>query len=106
MKTPTKRQHEVLTFIAQHIHHSGMPPSLREISKFLGVSSYNTARNHIKLLEKKGYLKRHPARGLVLLESPPLLDSAARNTCSTREPCCVGAPGSLAALCSGGAFLT
>jgi repressor LexA len=54
----TKRQQEVLDFIASSIDQRGFPPTLREIGEHFGIRSTNGVNDHLKALEKKGYLRR------------------------------------------------
>lgn len=54
----TERQGEVLVFIAWHLEHEGVPPTLREIAGFLGIGS----NDHLDALVRKGYLERTPLR--------------------------------------------
>jgi repressor LexA len=56
------RQREVLDFILDEVHKKGYPPSVREIGKFIGVKSSATPYNHLAVLERKGYIKRNPAK--------------------------------------------
>ncbi len=64
----TRRQREILEFIAEFIAREGVSPTHREICERFGFSSYGTAHKHLKLLERKGLLKRHDhqKRGLQL----------------------------------------
>jgi repressor LexA len=66
----TTRQREILDFIRASIRRDGVAPTHREICRRFGYSSYGTAHKHLKLLEKKGYLRRHwnQKRGLELVE--------------------------------------
>jgi repressor LexA len=54
----TKRQKEVLDFIARFIEDNGYSPSYEEIAKGLDLASLATVHKHISTLESKGYLKR------------------------------------------------
>jgi len=54
----TKRQRQVLDFISASIHERGFPPTLREIGEHFGIRSTNGVNDHLKALEKKGYLER------------------------------------------------
>ncbi len=69
----TERQRDVLEFIEKSLNHSGVAPTLREISEEFGFASTASAQKHIALLERKGYLRRekHQKRGLVLARRPP-----------------------------------
>jgi repressor LexA len=54
---PTQ-QAKVLEFVEEFIDISGYPPSIAEITEFLGVSSTFGVRKHIDALTKKGFLIR------------------------------------------------
>lgn len=54
----TKRQKEVIDFIAEYIHTHGYSPSYEEIGKALDLASLATVHKHISALEQKQYLLR------------------------------------------------
>lgn len=54
----TQRQKDVLDFITRSIDDRGYPPTLREIGTHFGIRSTNGVNDHLKALEKKGYLRR------------------------------------------------
>lgn len=58
MKDLTDRQLAVLEFIAQHIQQQRFPPTIREIGRAMGIRSTNGVNDHLKALERKGYLAR------------------------------------------------
>ena len=64
----TERQKTVLEFIRNQISNHGSSPTIREIGKFMKISSTNGVRMHVNALIKKGFLKKneHIARGLEL----------------------------------------
>ena len=64
----TKRQQEVLDFIAANSHLYG--PTVREIAAALSISSPNGVVCHLKALERKGRIRRAPrrARGVEVLQ--------------------------------------
>jgi repressor LexA len=62
----TDRQLEVLRFIAQEIDDRGYPPTIREIGEALGIASTNGVNDHLKALEKKGFLVRDPVKSRAL----------------------------------------
>lgn len=66
----TERQREILEFVASSERERGVTPTHREICHRFGYTSYGTAHKHLKLLERKGYLRRraHQKRGLELTE--------------------------------------
>jgi repressor LexA len=55
MKRLTKRQQDALDYIKHCMLSHSIPPSIREVSRFMRSSSTG-ARCHIKALEKKGYI--------------------------------------------------
>lgn len=54
----TKRQKQVLDFIADFVEESGYCPSFEEIARGLQLASLATVHKHISVLEAKSYLKR------------------------------------------------
>ena len=54
----TKRQKEVLDFIADFVDENGYCPSYDEIARGLDLASLATVHKHISVLEGKNYLKR------------------------------------------------
>lgn len=72
MQGLTKRQSQTLDFIRQSIEERGYPPTLREIGEFMGIRSTNGVNDHLRALERKGYLKREDmkSRALKLVDDP------------------------------------
>lgn len=58
----TKRQTRVLEVIRDSIDDRGYPPSLREIGEAVGLTSPSSVAHQLKMLERKGYLRRDPNR--------------------------------------------
>jgi repressor LexA len=54
----TKRQKQVLDFVAAFIDENGYSPSYEEIARGLSLASLATVHKHISTLETKQYLKR------------------------------------------------
>jgi len=54
----TKRQKQVLDFVAGFVEDNGYSPSYDEIARGLGLASLATVHKHISTLEAKQYLKR------------------------------------------------
>ncbi len=54
----TKRQKQVLDFLARFINRHGYSPSFEEIGHSLGLSSVATVHKHVENLEKKGFIRR------------------------------------------------
>src|ERR1017187_9908461 len=53
----TKRQKQVLDFIANFVDENGYCPSFEEIARGLELASLATVHKHISVLEAKNYLK-------------------------------------------------
>jgi repressor LexA len=64
----TSRQREIFDFVRTFINEKGYPPSVREIGEHFHIYP-RAAFDHLKALEKKGYLRRRGAmsRGLEIL---------------------------------------
>jgi repressor LexA len=62
----TDRQREILDFITQSIRERGYPPTLREIGLHFGIKSTNGVNDHLRALEKKGYLQREDLKSRAL----------------------------------------
>lgn len=56
------KQKEIYEFIKNEISNKGYPPSVREICSAVGLSSTATVHGHLERLEKKGLIKRDPAK--------------------------------------------
>lgn len=54
----TERQEKILSFIKKSIQEQGYPPTIREIGEHFGIRSTNGVNDHLKALERKGYLLR------------------------------------------------
>jgi len=54
----TDRQEKILAFIKKSIQEQGYPPTIREIGEHFGIRSTNGVNDHLKALERKGYLLR------------------------------------------------
>ncbi len=68
----TARQRTVLEFIRDSIRRRGYPPTLREIGRALGIRSTNGVRDHVRALERKGYLVRDGVKSRALRPVEPL----------------------------------
>ncbi len=66
----TRRQKEILRFVADCVKHQGAPPTVREIAAWFGMRSPASALRHLRALEAKGFLRRRPraARGIELIQ--------------------------------------
>jgi len=80
MKKLTGRQQIVFDFIADYFQQKGMPPTVREIAIGLDFKSPNSVQEHLRLIEKKGWveLRRGIARGIFPIspESVPTFEQA------------------------------
>ena len=70
----TERQRAVLEFISHSIGERGFPPTLREIGEHMGIKSTNGVNDHLKALEKKGYLEREDLKSRALRPLQPAHD--------------------------------
>lgn len=69
----TKRQQEIFKFILSNIEKFGYPPSIPEVQEKFSFKSPNAVRDHLKALERKGYIARRPhkSRGIEILNHVP-----------------------------------
>ena len=58
MEELTDRQKQILNFILETSDDRGFPPTIREIGDQMEISSTNGVNDHLKALERKGYLTR------------------------------------------------
>jgi repressor LexA len=84
MQGLTQRQQMVLDFIRQSIQDRGYPPTLREIGARMGIRSTNGVNDHLRALERKGYLTREDMKSRAL--RPTNLDSSGLTDAETAEP--------------------
>src|SRR5688572_20955045 len=54
----TDRQKEILNFIVKETESRGFPPTIREIGEEMDIRSTNGVNDHLKALERKGFLNR------------------------------------------------
>lgn len=68
--TLTARQQQVLDCIRDSQLETGMAPTRAEIAERMGFQSKNAASDHLRALERKGYIRLHSdrSRGIQLLE--------------------------------------
>jgi repressor LexA len=67
----TRRQKEILDFLAEHIEQRGYAPTIEEIGDHFGLSSLATVHKHLTNLQRKGLIKRawNRSRALELVPS-------------------------------------
>ncbi|NVI97021.1 transcriptional repressor LexA [Myxococcus sp. AM009] len=75
MEELTERQREILSFIVKETETQGFPPTIREIGEHMDIRSTNGVNDHLKALERKGYLNRgeQQSRSLVPTKRARLL---------------------------------
>ena len=66
MQPLTDRQEMILQFIRRSIRERGYPPTLREIGARMGIRSTNGVNDHLRALERKGYLTREDMKSRAL----------------------------------------
>ncbi len=66
MQGLTDRQQQVLSYIRESITERGYPPTLREIGAHMGIRSTNGVNDHLRALERKGYLTREDMKSRAL----------------------------------------
>lgn len=71
MDALTPRQAEILALIQEYISGEGYPPTRMEIAHAFGFRSPNAAEEHLRALERKGYIEllQGSSRGIRVLES-------------------------------------
>lgn len=62
LKKLTQRQKEILDYLIDSLNKYGFLPSIREICKYIGLSSPSTVHSHLKSLEKMGFIKRYSSK--------------------------------------------
>ena len=55
-------QERILQYLKQETLKHGYPPSVREICAALDMKSTSTVHNHLKALERDGYIRRDPTK--------------------------------------------
>ncbi len=84
----TKRQKQVLDFIASFKKEKGIAPSLEEIKKHLKLSSVSTAHHHVKKLQEGGYLQKenNQPRAISPLKEKQTLEIPLLGTIAAGQP--------------------
>ncbi len=67
----TKRQREILDYLASYTEEQGYAPSFEEIARQFNYNSLATVHEHLSNLERKSYIKRayNESRGIEVLPS-------------------------------------
>lgn len=75
----TKRQKQVMEFLAKFMQENGYSPSYEEIARGLGLASLATVHKHVTALEAKNYLTRGFNQSRSLDLAPRYVQEARRN---------------------------
>jgi len=77
LPTLTPRQKEIYDFVLKAIREKGYAPSIPEIGAKFKIASTNGVSDHLKALERKGYIRRIGKRAIEVLSSlgKPVLSS-------------------------------
>ena len=65
----TLRQKEIYDFLLRTIREKGFAPSIPEIGRQFKIASTNGVSDHLKALEKKGYIRRVGTRAIEILSA-------------------------------------
>jgi repressor LexA len=79
-RATTDKQQRILDVIRSFSDERGYPPSVREIGERVGLSSSSTVQSHLNTLERRGFIKRDPAKPRALVvcpagDAPPAVES-------------------------------
>jgi repressor LexA len=65
METLTKRQQQVLRFVAEFIRENGFSPTVREVARAMRIA-IKGAQDHLAALERKGHIERKSRKSRTL----------------------------------------
>jgi repressor LexA len=65
----TDRQKEIYDFLLKSIREQGFAPSIHEIGRRFKIASTNGVSDHLKALEKKGYIRRVGKRAIEVVNA-------------------------------------
>jgi len=70
MRVLSSKQRHIIEFIRRFLVDRGYPPSIRDMVAGCGISSTSVVDYNLNILEKEGYIRRHPevSRGIELLD--------------------------------------
>ncbi len=80
----TKRQKEVLDFIADFVEENGYSPSYEELAQGLNLASLATVHKHIQALESRNYLRRQFNHSRSLDVAPKYIQERRKNRKTAR----------------------
>ncbi len=69
MKTLSNKQKQFLEDLITFINEKSYVPTIREMCEFVGLNSPATVHTYLKILEKKGYIKRINNRSIEVLKN-------------------------------------
>ena len=75
----TKRQKQVLDFLAEFIAENHYSPSFEEVARHMNLSSVATVHKHLQVLQEKGYLERKFNRSRALEITPKYYEEMRSN---------------------------
>src|ERR1700674_4459030 len=66
----SRRQGHILEFVRQYVSDHSYPPTVREIGDGVGISSTSVVDYNLRVLAKRGHLRRDPdiSRGIEILD--------------------------------------
>ena len=69
MRVLSPKQQHIVDFIHRFLVDRGYPPTIRDIQAGCGISSTSVVDYNLNILEREGYIRRHPevSRGIELL---------------------------------------
>ena len=69
------KQKQIIDFIRRFWADKQFPPTIRDIVTGCGISSTSVVTYNLKILEREGYIRRHPevSRGIVVPPQSPAL---------------------------------
>jgi repressor LexA len=69
-KELTRKQRAIYDFVVDCVHRQGIPPSLTEIAEAFELASLSGVADHLRALERKGYIRRRRgvSRGIELVD--------------------------------------
>jgi repressor LexA len=69
--TLTRRQRAIYEFVVDCVRSHGIPPSLNEIAAAFELASASGVADHLRAIERKGYIRRRPgvSRGIELVDA-------------------------------------
>ena len=65
-----ERRRKILDYIAAMIRANGVPPSVREIARAVGLASTSAVHHHLRALEEEGLLERGAAQSRMIRFTP------------------------------------